>query len=129
MKRATLLLFAGLQIIIFLTIQLSLHVRFASNPGTIALVRPLQNLEVFWSHPFYTMVYVGIGAAVLSAMLINWRKKPAALRIAFITLFPPLLIGYVFFGWAYEIRVFIEVYPVMALLAIPVQYAHASHNS
>lgn len=121
MKRSTLLLFIGLQISIFFAMQLGLHIRFASNPGTVALVRPLQNLETFWNHPLYTMIHIGIGAAVLCAMLINWHRKPAHLRTAFITLFPPLLIGYLLFGWAYEIRVFIEVYPVMALLAMPIQ--------
>lgn len=103
----------GCQLVIFCLARALLMIRFAANPGTVMLVRPVENLQLFLASPIGSLVHwLGFGL-VLWLCLRRWKITPRLLQVAFAVMMPVLLILYLVIGWAFEIRVFAEVYPVV----------------
>lgn len=99
-----------------LSIRLYLTARYADNPGTDFWWRLEQNLELLQT-PGWALFHLA-GVVLLAWLCMRgWRTCPLLLRQAFAVLFPVMSILYLLLGWAGEIRVFIELFPVLWGLA------------
>jgi hypothetical protein len=106
------------QVLAYLIIRLLIMQVFFRNPGTIAYFRPLQNLLAYLNNPFQTFVFISLSSILFYIIIYRWVEKPLFLRTAFWVFIPTLTILYFLFGVSFEIRVFIEVYPIALLLAL-----------
>jgi hypothetical protein len=106
---------AGFQGAAFLAIRMWLMWLFRDNPGVDAMIRPLENLQLFMLQPFWTFVHWGIFAMLTWRCVRTWRRMPPFLRLCAAMLFPFLMAFYLVLGWAFEVRVFAEGYAVMVL--------------
>jgi len=103
---------------VFIIVRLYMMEIFADNAGVPFLFRPLENFADYWKHPWQSLFFLG-GVLIVTWMCMrNWREKPMFLRTAFVVLAPSLMVLYIFFGWAFEVRVFAEVYPVVIVMVI-----------
>ncbi len=105
--------------LIFVLIQLALRIVFHENDGLISWIEPALNLLRFKNHPGRTLTHGSITLILLWLACRDWTRKPYYLKLAFLCLAPPLVILYLVFGQAFEIRVFWEGYPILALLMLP----------
>jgi hypothetical protein len=106
------------QVFIYLIIRLVIMQVFSQNPGTIAYFRPLQNLLAYLNNPFLTFVFISLIVILLFIIINKWFEKPLFLRTAFLIFISTSSIMYFLFGVSFEIRVFIEVYPIALLLSL-----------
>lgn len=105
--------------IAYMTIKLSIMAYYADVPGEAAQWRPLEVIAGYVDEPelFAVFFFLFFCAFVLAA-LYRWSEKPLFLRVAFLAMFPVLLILHILLGYAYEIRVFVEALPVLLLMCI-----------
>jgi hypothetical protein len=108
------------QIVIYLIIRFFLMYYFRNNPGSLIYIRPVENLHLFFSNPLATLSFAIITALILYGVIHRWKNKPIFLRTAFLVFFPTLTILYLVAGVSFEIRVFVEVYPIVFLLILPI---------
>lgn len=104
------------QTIVFLLIRMALMVLYAHNVGIPFLFRLPENIQDFAIHPWLSLVHWFVFVLVAWLCTRDWHAKPILLRSAFTVLVPSLLVLYLLFGWAFELRVFAEVYPVVFAL-------------
>lgn len=108
----------ALQAAIFAAVYGGLAWTFRNMPGSGFMWRPQENLELFAADPLRTGLHLlGFGIVIWFALR-GWDRKPVLLRTAFVTLLPALAVLYLCLGWAFEIRVFAEVFPVAAALVV-----------
>lgn len=101
----------------YLVIKIGIMRIYADVPGEDAQWRPMEVLTGYIEDPIWFAVLFLIAFCVFFAIaLYRWNEKPLFLRVAFLTMFPVLLILHIFLGYAYEIRVFVEVLPVLLLM-------------
>lgn len=116
-RRPGWLKWAGVQLGIFGLVKLILTLALAGSPGGIVEVHWLDQFNAFFGGgPFgvLEMLYrVGLLAALA---LVNWREKPHELRGLFLVVCLPMLGLFWLFGMPGEIRVFLEVWPLLALV-------------
>jgi hypothetical protein len=105
------------QLVVFVIIRIALMVHFAGAPGGAFWFRPVENIEWFMQFPWVSLVHWAALALVTWLCIRQWYRKPLLLRNAFTVLAPSLVMLYLVFGWAFEVRVFAEVYPVAFALA------------
>lgn len=107
-----------LQVIIFLCIKSVLTVIFLHNPGSIMEMHLFDhNLQLFKLYPPVTIViWLAIGTALAFLVFYRISQKPRFLRDA-MGMCIPLGLGILLFGFADELRVYYEVFPVIFLLA------------
>ena len=103
----------------FVLIQVLLRTLFYNNGGVDALIEPLENIQRFIARPWITLLHGFVTFGLLKIALQNWTWKPMFLRAALIALLPRMTVMYIVFGQAFEVRVFGEVYPILALLMLP----------
>jgi hypothetical protein len=66
-----------------------------------------------------SLVYWGAALTIIVVMVAyRWRHKPKFMRVA-LAILPIFLVLYVFWGYPLEIRVMLEVYPIVAILMLP----------
>jgi len=110
------LVLMGCQIFLFLTIRTGLMVIFASAGGAPFWLRPRENVLFFLQIPWLCgLHWLGV-CFVLWSCLRRWQDKPRLLRSAFVVMASALMALYLFFGWAFEVRVFAELFPVVWLM-------------
>jgi hypothetical protein len=107
------------QSIVYITTRLFLIFLFTDNLGIPIYYRPTENLHLYTANPFATTISILCTLTIFYFVLYRWNSKPLFLRIVFLVFFPVLLFLYIFFGVSFEFRVFIEVYPIIFLLSIP----------
>jgi hypothetical protein len=103
--------------IAYIVIKLAVMAAYSSVPGTPLQWRPMEVIKGYVDKPVWFAVLLLVfflGFIVIA--LRRWNDKPMFLRVAFITIFPLQLILHILLGYAYEIRVFAEVFPVLLLL-------------
>lgn len=104
---------AILQILIYASIRYGLLSLYSNNPGSA--------VEYYWplylTSPLLLLISVMVFGLLFFFMARNWTSKPLFLRQALV-MGLPLLALYFLFGYPLEIRVFLEVYPVVFLLLI-----------
>lgn len=108
-----------LQGVIYLLITLGIRSVFATAEGSSAWIEPAENILKFANQPYRFMLHLYGLLGLLWWMSRGWEHKPYYLRFAFSLFAPLLLIMYVVFGQAFEIRVFWEIAPLVIILSLP----------
>ena len=103
---------------VFVSIRLLLMAVFADNAGVPVLFRAWENLADYIKYPWRSLLFFAGVLIIVWVCMRNWHEKPVLLRTAFVVFAPVLMVLYVLFGWAFEIRVFAEVYPVMWVMVL-----------
>lgn len=106
-----------IQLVIYLAIRLSLIGLFRDNPGSLAEFHMYDHFTAYLRSPisaiflFFTIVLiVGIGA-------LHTQSQYDFLRNTLVAIGAPTLFLYFLFGMPFEVRVFLETYPGVFLLA------------
>lgn len=113
LKRSTWIGLAVVQGLIYAAIRFWVLGLYANNPGGF--------VEYHW--PFYVENPLAILLAVIPFVFVGffiakgWAGKPLFLRQALVMVVP-LIPLYFLFGYPFEMRVFLEIYPVVFLLLI-----------
>lgn len=107
-----------LQLAAFILIRAGLVLVFAGVPGAPFWFRPIENLQWFARFPWLSLVHWSGVALVLWLCLRRWSTKPRLLQQSFLVLAPALMVLYLAVGWAFEVRVFAEIYPTAYALAV-----------
>jgi hypothetical protein len=116
LDRRTYLALLAVQVLIFLAIRLTLTWTFADLPGSDIWIRPGRNWQMYVNDRPATILFL-LAAGLLACLVESkWNRAPELARTAFL-IFAPLL-GALYFlsGVSFEIRVFVELVPVVALL-------------
>lgn len=108
------------QVITYLLIRLFLMYIFRNNPGFPLYYRLIDNFHLHYSEPMNTIILAAVVLIVFIFVAYRWNTKPEFLRVSLQVFFPVLFILYVFLGGSFELRVFIEVYPILMLLLWPI---------
>lgn len=101
------------QLVLFLGARIWIMTMFASHPGDSVFIQPIENLQRFLEYPLASTVHWLLFALVLWLCARRWRSAPRFLQVALLVMLPVQLILYLVIGWAFEIRVFAEVFPVV----------------
>jgi hypothetical protein len=107
----------GCKVLAFVIIRLCLMFAFANNAGVPFLFRLQENIADHLQYPGRSLLFL---AGVLITVWLcarHWHAKPLLLQTAFLVLAPALMVMYLLFGWAFELRVFAELYPLAVVLA------------
>jgi len=119
LKGGTRYLLTFQMVLIFVLVQLVLRTVFYDNGGLVGWIEPMQNLLRFANHPERTLLHAVITLVLLWTACRDWRLKPYYFKLAFVSMAPALTLLYIIFGQAFEVRVFWECYPILALLMLP----------
>lgn len=102
----------GWQLAILLVVRICLMVIFAGSHGPAFSIQLLGNLRMFGAHPFQLVIEMFGFLFVWWWCVRRWGEQPRLLKVAFLVMAPLLMVMYLVVGWAFEIRVFAEVFPV-----------------
>lgn len=103
----------------FCVIKLWITWAFRSNPGGVVEVHLVEQIKGLLYLPDFLLFYGLFALCAAVFVLVDWRKKPAFLRFAAVALLPALIVANLFFGVPYEIRTYLDVYPILFLLSVP----------
>jgi hypothetical protein len=104
--------------IAFILIYYGLHIYFADNSGLSQWIEPLENLKKFWDSPWRTAVHFLISTIILFRIAMRADYQPLYFQRVFIVLTPIFLVLYLVFGQSFEVRVFFEIWPILATLML-----------
>jgi hypothetical protein len=104
----------ALQLLVFALIKGGLNWYFQNNPGSVVEMHLDLQWQAFWLSPFDALIW---GVLLALGIGYRWAEKPVVLRYALVILVP-LVISHVFLGMPYEIRVYLEAYPILLLLSV-----------
>ena len=107
------------QVIVFCVIKLWITWTFRNNPGGVVEVHLVEQVKSLLYLPDFLLFYGLFALCVAIFVLVDWHKKPEFLRFSVVALLPALLVANLFFGVPYEIRTYLDVFPVLFLLSIP----------
>lgn len=114
--RKKFLVLLSLESLIYVVIRFLLLWRFQNNPGGLVEFHLLDHITAYAHSPLFALAFFLIATSVAAWAIKNNRERPAFLREAFLIIGLPLLILYFFLGVPFEVRVFMEVYPVLLVL-------------
>ncbi len=103
--------------VIYAAIRLAVMWQFRNNPGSIIELHFRDQISAYPAHPIQTIIFALFIFSLIALVVYRWKEKPAFLREATLSMAVPILVLYIFFGMPYELRVFLEVYPILYLLA------------
>jgi hypothetical protein len=89
---------------------------YGGNAGQDVYFRLWENLRLFSVYPPLTVLHWAAFAWVTWRVVRGWKLMPALVRCAWLVLFPMLMAEYIFAGFAFEVRVFAEAWPMVAFL-------------
>jgi hypothetical protein len=112
------LLLAGYQLAVFALIRLGLGLLYNNNPGGTFETHWSGHYQALFEQPKATFDFLILCLLVLLLTLWRWKEKPEFLRTAALVLIPLAFTLYLVFGFPYEIRVFLEIYPLIGLLSV-----------
>jgi len=118
MDRRTYLLHLVFQLVVYGVIFLAVRWIFANAPGQDAYFNPRFNLQIYAARPLLTAIFLGLAALVVGLVRIKWRRAPELCRTAFLVFAPILVVMYVLIGRTFEVRVFIELVPVVGIIGV-----------
>lgn len=104
------------QISAYILIKLVLSYIFVENPGKPMYFLDYNVLAVYIANPLLTVSITVILMLSLYYVVKNWNEKPVFLRMAFLSIFSAQVLLHFLFGYAYELRVFLESIPVIFTL-------------
>ncbi|HSB03482.1 MAG TPA: hypothetical protein VLE49_22715, partial [Anaerolineales bacterium] len=105
------------QMTIYLVFRLAIMWLFRNNPGDVMEFHFYDQIRAYQAHPWQTLLFFLFIFSVVMLLVYQWKNKPLFLREAALSIGLPLGGLYIFFGMPYELRVFLEVYPTVYLLA------------
>jgi hypothetical protein len=76
-----------------------------------------KTIIVTYSHSWLTLVLIIITGFVLYLTLRGWKEKPLFLRMAVSLILPIQFVIHLLMGIPFEVRVFVEIAPVILVLA------------
>jgi hypothetical protein len=129
MERKTYLLSLIAQILIFLSIRLAMLVSFRNNPGVNAQFNLFKNFQEFAGSPIATLIVILVFVGVIWLMARHWQATPAFLRKVVLTFTPLLCMMWILFGRAFELRVFIELFPVLYVIIVAEKRPHLTSQA
>lgn len=103
----------GLQLVIFGLIRGALMLLYQDNHGGIVEHHFNEYVAAFLAYPIGMTLPICL---VIGLVIFKWSGKPALLKATFMIGFPILSLLSLFWGYPFEYRVFMEVYPAMFLL-------------
>jgi hypothetical protein len=114
----------GFQVVIYVAIKNLIASAFADQSGESFYIFFQHNLRYYWTHPALVVLILAITAILLIFISKNWNHKPLFLRMALIILLPVQILLHLILGYEFEMRVYIEIFPIVLLLATPlmIQY-------
>ena len=116
MDRRSYLVLLIYQLAVYAGIRIELMWIFADNPGSEFLFRPRENLQFYADNPVATYLFILFVATVLCLVAARWRQAPPLMRTAFLIWTPVLSVLYLISGVSFEVRVFVELLPVVAII-------------
>ncbi len=116
MARKKFILLLSVQVIIYLAIRLLLLLWFQNNPGGLVEFHLQDHASAYLDSPLSALFFFSSAAAVALWAIKDLPMRPTFLRDGFVIIGAPLLLLYFFLGKPFEVRVFLEVYPVLLLL-------------
>ena len=88
---------------------------FSSYPGENMLIRPIENLKMYLESPVQGLAILLFSGSILWMVIHQWRHAPDIIRTSFLIFMPILFLLYLIAGKTFEIRVFIEILPVLTI--------------
>lgn len=104
------------QTTVFVALQGLIRIHYSSAVGENFQSNFWSNLQIFYQHPYGTLALLFGAGLLLYFACLHWNQKNSFLKTSLVVLFPVQILLYLLFGRGYEIRVFAEVYPIVALL-------------
>ncbi len=92
---------------------------FKDNPGGIVQFHLADQIYTMTHFPYFTLLYGSFALCAAIFVFLDWKKKPGYLRSAATTLIPVIFLANLFFGGNFEIRAYLDLFPVLLLLSIP----------
>lgn len=105
-----------IQVVVFAGVRVMMFYKFFYNPGTLAQFNIFKNLREFINSPFLTIIVITIILGLFYLTITVWPKIPKFLQEVVIVFVPLLALMYIFLGRAFELRVFIEVFPALFVI-------------
>lgn len=102
----------------FVVTYTGLHIYFTDNPGSPAWIEPWLNVLRFWNNPWRALLHFFATVVIFLRILIRADHQPLYFQRLFIVLVPIFVILYLVAGQAFEIRVFMEMMPILVVLTI-----------
>jgi hypothetical protein len=118
LERRTYLIHVIYQLAVYIAIRLTLLWMFSDAQGTPLYFRPGENLQLYAQEFVASHMFLLLVVAVLGIVAARWRYAPELIRTAFLIFTPALAVVYICFGVSFEIRVFVELLPVVAMIAV-----------
>jgi hypothetical protein len=115
-SRRNLALGLGIQLLAFGVIRGGLAWLYRANGGATFQFHWAEHLAFVINYPVANILALSIYAAALILALYRWRTQPAFLHDAAIII-PPIFFGYWLVGYPSEVRVLLEAYPPLFMLA------------
>ena len=104
-------------------IRILLTTLFQAYPGDVVQFNFYHNADVYLDNPYIFLITLFSFLAVLNVVWGRWNHIPSLMRISFLVMLPSLILLYLLFGVALELRVFLEVVPVLTFIGmIPLEY-------
>jgi hypothetical protein len=116
MDRRLYLWHLGYQLVVYLVIRIALMSIFADVPGSPLYFRLAENLQLYANEPVATNMFLLFVVMVLCIVAARWRQAPGLMRTAFLLFAPILTLLYLIAGVSFEVRVFVELLPVVAII-------------
>lgn len=105
-----------LQLLIYGMIRFGVMYIFRNNPGSIVQYHLWDHVDAYIKNPLGGIILLACMIGIFFIGLTNKRDDHKILNEALLTVGCPILVLYFIFGYPFEIRVFLEIFPVMALL-------------
>jgi hypothetical protein len=115
-SRRSLALGLGVQVLAFVVIRGGLAWLYRGNGGATFQIHWGEHLAYLINDPAANILALALYGAALILALYRWRSQPPFLQDAAIII-PPIFFGYWLVGYPSEIRVVLEAYPPLFLLA------------
>jgi hypothetical protein len=106
------------QLLIFVSIRLTMLVAFRDNPGVVAQFNFIKNFQEFAGSPIGILIVSTVFVVMIWLVARRWRVVPMFLRDVVLTFTPLLFVMWLLFGRAFELRVFFEMFPVLYVMVV-----------
>jgi hypothetical protein len=103
------------QILIYGWIRYKVLQTYSTYPGDNLLIRPIENIRMYIEFPIQGLVIILFSGSIIWMVIHQWRNVPGLIRTSFLIFAPILFLLYLVSGKTFEIRVFIELLPVLMI--------------
>jgi len=111
-------LLTSLSGIVYLTIRMALEWSFRTYPGYDTMFRLPSNIDTALTYPYIIISHMIIFLLILSMVHTKWIFMPRLIKNALCIFAPVLIIAYLTIGFIMEIRVFLEIVPLLTFIGL-----------